>query len=61
MVIHNHTGLLLQCGAADSLASGIMELMESKALREQLNTNSKALAKDSFSVVAMVKGNVNIY
>lgn len=61
MIKHQKTGLLIPCGSAEKLAQGISELIASPNLRSELNNNAKIHAKDSFSVEAMVKGNIAVY
>jgi glycosyltransferase involved in cell wall biosynthesis len=61
MIQHQKTGLLIPPGSPEKLAEGILELIASPTLRNNLIANAQILAKDSFSVEAMVKGNVEVY
>lgn len=61
MIVHRHTGLLLEPGDVEGLAESIELLAQDRALASGLGANARRLVLEEFSVDAMVEATLGVY
>ena len=61
VVEHQQTGLLVDVGDVDALASSIKQLLAEPELRKEMSVRAKSRMHELFSIEVMAQGNLDVY